>query len=97
MMDELRDYRFYAEDMLHPSPVATDYIWNKFTEVFFDESTKDFVKQWDKIRKAMNHRPFNKGSQDHQKFIHKTIDQLNGFKNKIDITPELEILKSQLI
>lgn len=97
MMDELRDYRYYAEDMLHPSPVASDFIWRKFKDTFFDERTKEFVKQWDKIRKALNHRPFNKDSRDHQLFIQKTIDQLQGFKNKVDITPELELLKSQLL
>ncbi len=97
MMDELRDYRYYAEDMLHPSPVATDYIWNKFTEVYFDEPTKEFVKQWNKIRKALNHRPFNKDSKEHQKFVQKTIGQLQDFKDKIDVAQELTLLKSQLI
>ncbi len=96
MMDELRDYRFYAEDMLHPNQVATDYIWGKFMDVYFDDTTKDFISSWGKIRKAIAHRPFNPSSKEHQSFLKKTIDQLNEFSNKIDINEELEILKSQL-
>jgi hypothetical protein len=96
MMDELRDYRFYAEDMLHPNQVAVDHIWQKFMHVYFDDATMDFISTWSKIRKAIAHRPFNPKSAGHQLFIKKTIDQLNEFSNKIDISEELELLKSQL-
>ncbi len=96
MMDELRDYRFYAEDMLHPNQVAVDHIWQKFMEVYFDDDTKDFIRSWSKMIKAMAHRPFNPDSDEHQKFIVKTIDQLNEFSNRIDVKEELKLLKSQL-
>lgn len=97
MMDELRDYRFYAEDMLHPNSVATDFIWKKFQDVYFDEEHKDFLRKWDKIRKAMAHRPVNKGSEQHQLFLEKTIRQLEEFKDKIDISVEYKLLKDQLL
>lgn len=97
MMDELRDYRFYAEDMLHPSQVASDYIWQKFQDVYFDDKQKQFILKWDKIRSALAHKPFNKESEQHQLFIHKTIDLLKEFKDEVDINPELKLLKSQLI
>ena len=96
MMDELRDYRFYTKDMLHPNSVATDYIWQKFQDVYFDDQQKQFILKWDKVRKAIAHKPFNRGSEQHQLFIQKTISLLNEFKDKIDINPELKLLKAQL-
>jgi hypothetical protein len=97
MMDELRDYRFYAEDMLHPNQVAIDHIWHKFMDVYFNEETKAFISGWEKIRKSMSHLPFNSKSKEHQTFIKKTIEQLNEFSNMIDTSKELQLLKSQLI
>ena len=97
VMDELRDYRFYTEDMLHPNQVATDYIWQKFQEVYFDDRHKQFIKKWTKVRKALAHKPFKKGSEQHQHFVHKTIALLNEFKDEVDIHSELKFLKAQLI
>lgn len=97
MMDELRDYRFYEADMLHPNAIATDYIWKKFQEVYFDESQKQFLLKWKKVRKALAHRPFNQDSNQHQLFIKKTILLLEEFKDRINIKPEQKLLKDQLI
>ncbi|NJN25416.1 MAG: GSCFA domain-containing protein [Cyclobacteriaceae bacterium] len=96
MMDELRDYRFYAEDMLHPSQVAVDYIWQQFMVVYFNQQLKDFITRWDKIIKALDHRPFFAASPGHQLFIQKTIGRLEEFKHEVDISAELKLLKSQL-
>lgn len=57
LLDELRDYRFYSEDMLHPSSQAVDYIWEKFSEVFFNKDTKNKIHQFEKIQKSKNHIP----------------------------------------
>lgn len=57
MMDDLRDYRFYAEDMAHPSAQAVDYIWEYFRNTMMDEVTRQAVQQGEKIRKRMDHRP----------------------------------------
>ncbi len=97
MLDELRDYRFYADDMLHPNNMAIDYIWQKFMEVYFDGETIKFIQDWEKIRKALAHRPFNPRSTEHQAFVRKTIQQLEQFKDKVDINPELDRLKSMLV
>jgi len=97
MMDELRDYRFYAEDMLHPNAIATEYIWQLFQDTYFDEGQKDFIRKWEKVRKAMAHRPFNRDSDQHQIFVKKTIQLLDEFKDKIDTSRELKILKDQLL
>ena len=69
MMDELRDYRFYSEDMLHPNKTAVDYIWDKFSSAWFSSETVQVMKSVESIRKGLSHRPFNEGSAAHQKFI----------------------------
>ena len=55
-MDELRDYRFYADDMVHPSPLAVEYIWECFSTAFFDRKTMDKVTEWRKFEAAQRHR-----------------------------------------
>ena len=69
MMDELRDYRFYAEDMLHPSQVAIDYIWVRFFENYVSEKEFPMMQQVCDIQKALHHRPFNPNSESHKKFL----------------------------
>jgi hypothetical protein len=68
MMDELRDYRFYAEDMLHPSQVAIDYIWERFKEASVSEIAYATMEAVENIQKGLQHRPFNPHSESHQKF-----------------------------
>ncbi len=68
MMDELRDYRFYAEDMLHPNQVAIDYIWKRFKETTISESAFATMDEVENIQKSLSHRPFNPNSESHQKF-----------------------------
>nr|WP_315250975.1 GSCFA domain-containing protein [uncultured Flavobacterium sp.] len=80
MMDELRDYRFYAEDMLHPNQTAIDYIWERFCESFIDENSFQTMKEVSEIQKGLNHRSFNPDSEQHLKFLsklHQKIDLLN--------------------
>ncbi|UPT71540.1 MAG: GSCFA domain-containing protein [Flavobacterium sp. JAD_PAG50586_2] len=69
VMDELRDYRFYAEDMLHPSQTAIDYIWERFSESHISEAHHSVIQEVGSIQKAMAHRPFNADSDAHQKFL----------------------------
>lgn len=68
MMDELRDYRFYAEDMMHPNSVAIDYIWEKFGEAWLSSEAFQIMKRIDGIQKGLAHRPFSETSEAHQKF-----------------------------
>ena len=81
MMDELRDYRFYAEDMLHPSRTAIDYIWECFFENYVSEACFSTMEEICSIQKAMAHRPFNPNSDSHQKFLH-------NLQHKIDTLQE---------
>ncbi len=71
MMDELRDYRFYTLDMLHPSGQAIDYIWGKFMEVYTSAKAKNIAKEVHAIQKGLKHRPFNAESDNHQLFVQK--------------------------
>ena len=67
--DELRDYRFYAEDMLHPSQQAVAYIWERFAEAFFSEDTRRFLEEWRPIKEALAHRPFRPDSDEYKEFL----------------------------
>ncbi|WP_339840277.1 GSCFA domain-containing protein [uncultured Maribacter sp.] len=69
MMDELRDYRFYAKDMVHPNEIAIDYVWGKFCEVWIDGSVSDTMTKVDEIQRGLKHRAFNPEGIAHQKFI----------------------------
>ncbi|MBE7629893.1 GSCFA domain-containing protein [Tenacibaculum piscium] len=69
MMDELRDYRFYAQDMIHPNTTAINYIWEKFIAVWIAENTQKTMKEVDIIQKGLAHRSFNPTSEAHQKFL----------------------------
>lgn len=69
MMDELRDYRFYADDMLHPNSVAIDYIWERFFQAMISETSYPVMEEVNSIQKALQHRPFNPDSEQHQKFL----------------------------
>ena len=68
MMDDLRDYRFYEKDMLHPNEMAVDYIWDFFSKTFFSQKTLDLNERVKQIRMAAAHRPFHEGSSEHLKF-----------------------------
>ncbi|WP_281636141.1 GSCFA domain-containing protein [Flavobacterium marginilacus] len=71
MMDELRDYRFYGEDMLHPSQTAIDYIWERFSESCIAENSFQTMKEVAEIQKGLHHRSFNPDSEQHLKFLSK--------------------------
>jgi len=69
MMDELRDYRFYGIDMVHPNALAIDYIWERFSEVYISDKTKKPMAVIETIQKGLKHRPFDESSNAHQKFL----------------------------
>ena len=71
MMDELRDYRFYAEDMIHPNTTAINYIWEKFAGSWISESAHNTMKKVESVQKRLSHKPFNPNSEEHQQFLQK--------------------------
>jgi hypothetical protein len=99
VMDDLRDYRFYADDMLHPSPQAVEYIWNKFKDAFTDKQTNIFFKQIEDIHKALQHKSFQPESEAHQKFLKSTYQKTEMLEKQIksiNFTKEKNILKNNM-
>ena len=82
LLDELRDYRFYAPDMLHPSPQAVDYIYRRFQDCFFSDEARQYVSEWRPIREALAHRPFNPDSSEYQTFRKQTLQRQQAFEQK---------------
>lgn len=80
--DELRDYRFYNSDMLHPSDQTVEYIWERLSAVYFSDDTRRFVEEWRPIREALGHRPFNPDSQEYKSFLQKTEARAREFERK---------------
>lgn len=72
VLDELRDYRFYQPDMLHPSDQAVEYIWQQLVSVYFSNSAKTFLQEWKPIKEAYGHRPFHPESEEYQFFLEQT-------------------------
>lgn len=94
MMDDLRDYRFYKPDMIHPNEVAEDYIWQKWSENYFDTPTLDFIDEWKSIKNAINHKPFDVQSVQYQEFVKNQIEKLNLLSKMADVTEELRYFNS---
>jgi len=69
MMDELRDYRFYSEDLIHPNTTAIRYIWERFTTTWVDEKAAEMMQEINTVQKGLSHRPFDVNSVQHQKFL----------------------------
>ncbi|MDR7372791.1 GSCFA domain-containing protein [Flavobacterium aquidurense] len=83
MMDELRDYRFYAEDMLHPNQVAIDFIWQKFVENYMTSESITIMQEVSEIQKSLRHRSFNQDSVQHQKFLANLQQKINSLREKL--------------
>jgi hypothetical protein len=82
MMDELRDYRFYAEDMIHPNKTAINYIWEKFVDTRFSEESLPTMKEIEAIQKGILHRPFHEKSEQHQHFLEKIVKRKEKIKSQ---------------
>ena len=80
--DELRDYRFYKEDMLHPSDQAVEYIWQRLSEVYLSDEAKAFLKEWAPLKAVLNHKPFNPDSEDYRALMDKTMLKVAALSEK---------------
>ena len=98
LTDELRDYRFYATDMLHPSEVAEDYIWDKFARAYFDADFGRFRKEWAAVRQSLGHRPLHLGAPEHRTFLDQTAERLERLASQgVDVRQELRDVQRQLV
>lgn len=97
VMDDLRDYRFFAEDMLHPNYQATNYVWETLCNTMLDKKTLSLMKEIDEILLAARHRPRNPNSDAHRKFVQKYISKIEELKGKgLPFEREYEVLSKQL-
>lgn len=97
LTDDLRDYRFYAADMLHPSDVAEDYIWERFARAYFDADFGRFRKEWAAVRQALGHRPLHLGAPEHRIFLDQTRERLERLTSQgVDVRHELRDVQRQL-
>ncbi|MBC6990468.1 GSCFA domain-containing protein [Hymenobacter sp. BT491] len=96
LLDDLRDYRFYADDMLHPSSVAEDYIWERFTRTYFDGAFGRFKKEWESIQQALAHRPLYPAAPEHRQFLESTLARLQKLAAQVDLRAEIREVQKQI-
>jgi hypothetical protein len=77
LMDDLRDYRFYTDDLVHPNSMAVEYIWRFFSDTYFKKETRNLIEEVEKIRTAAAHRPFDPKSPQHASFVKKQLDRIS--------------------
>ena len=80
--DELRDYRFYKEDMLHPSDQAVDYIWQRLSEVYLNDEARAFLAEWAPLKAVLNHKPFDPDSEEYKTLMDKTMLKVAALSEK---------------
>ena len=80
--DELRDYRFYKPDMLHPSEQTVEYIWERLVDAYFSDEAKHFLEEWRPIKQALGHKPFDPQSEDYKALMDKTMLKIAELKKK---------------
>ncbi|WP_262895156.1 GSCFA domain-containing protein [Hymenobacter jeongseonensis] len=98
LVDDLRDYRFYASDMLHPSEVAEEYIWDKFARTYFDADFGRFRKEWAAVRQSLGHRPLHEGTPEHRQFLVNTMEKLEQLNlRKISVAAELNDVRAKIM
>lgn len=98
MLDELRDYRFYNSDLLHPNETAIQYIWDAFCTAYLNEKASTTIENLDKLLKQVHHKPFNAASQKHRKATQLLIERLEVFQknHQVNLSVEMDLLMHQL-
>ena len=97
VLDELRDYRFFEKDRVHPNEEARDYVWNKFSDALLNPESKLLTKDLDKLFSSINHRAFREESEVHQQFLKKTLDLALELNEKVDLKLEMMSLKKHIL
>ena len=99
IMDELRDYRFYADDMIHLSSKSVEYIWECFSRCYFSKETQAVMKEWMEIKKAIDHKPFRPDSDAYRAFLSQIVLKIMQMKEKfpyLEVQKEMELCESRL-
>lgn len=96
MMDDLRDYRFYREDLLHPTAQAEAYIWEHFVQSCMPADTRSLVERWTDLQKSLTHRPLHPATPQYQQFLQKLLAQLEALPSQIDCQAEIVEVQAKL-
>lgn len=94
IIDQLRDYRFYKQDGIHPSETAIDFVWQKLAEKWFSEELNYFFQQWQPIKKGLEHKPLYPNSAAHLKFKASMLKKLENLSHQVDVSEEIAFFKS---
>ncbi|WP_375446031.1 GSCFA domain-containing protein [uncultured Fibrella sp.] len=96
VLDDLRDYRFYEADLIHPNAQAHDYVFAKFAESAFTPDLCAFIKQWEHIRRGLSHRPLHGTTDAHRHFLRKLLQQIDALPAAIDTSAERAAILNRL-
>lgn len=97
LVDDLRDYRYYKEDLIHPTDFAENYIWQKFVKAFMHIDALNFISDWERILSALRHKPFNPDTKEHQKFLKTHIEKLEELSKQVNAEDEVMRFRDQLL
>ncbi|CCH55502.1 GSCFA domain protein [Fibrisoma limi BUZ 3] len=97
MVDDLRDYRFYEADLIHPNTLAQNYIFEKFAQCAFDDELRGFVTEWASIRKALAHRPLYGDTSAHRAFLNSLLKRLDTLRDLVNVDAERAVVLEQLV
>lgn len=100
VLDDLRDYRFYNKDLVHPNDIAIDYVWEQFQNCYFDEETKHTVKQFEALAQVVNHRALHPKSESHQHFLHQQLKKIEALESAypyLSLDAEKKHFRNQLL
>ncbi|WP_341225659.1 GSCFA domain-containing protein [uncultured Arcticibacterium sp.] len=97
LLDDLRDYRYYADDMIHVNETGQKYVLEHFRKTAFSSPLNEFIDRWQKIQSQLKHKPFHSDSDGHQKFLKNLVSRLEELSNSVNVDQEMEIVKAQLI
>ena len=95
-MDDLRDYRFYKEDLIHPNKSGIHYVWEKFQNIAFDEKTQVLNEKVNKLKSALKHKAFNPNSEEHLQFLKSTLAKAKDLNDVVNLIPEIKEIESRI-
>lgn len=96
MQDDLRDYRFYEKDLIHPNQQAIEYIYERFATAYFSENLQKLQEEWQKIKSALQHKPFYPGTVSHLHFLENLAKKLATLNDKLAVSEEIKYIEKQL-
>lgn len=96
MHDDLRDYRYYDQDMIHPSPVAEQYIWEKFQQTYFKGEDEVLVKRVEQLNQRIAHRPNHPGTAAHRSFLETLLADLKTMDGRLNFSDEINLVRTRL-